>query len=52
MKRMEIKRMLSRYEAIKQRHEKRPDAKLAGILRDIEHRYHHETGEPIGSREG
>ncbi len=51
MKRTEIKGMLSRYEAIKRRHEKTPDARLAGILRDIEHRYYHETGEPIGHRE-
>lgn len=51
MKRSEIRKMVSQYTAVRQRHEKVPSAKLAGILRDIEHRYYHETGEPIGVRE-
>ena len=51
MKGSEIRKMVSQYTAVKQRHEKAPSAKLAGILRDIEHRYHHEAGESIGVRE-
>ncbi len=51
MKRSEIRKMVSQYATVRQRHKKAPGAKLAGILRDIEHRYHHETGEAIGVRE-
>jgi len=49
MKKSEFRRLVAKYKEIKTKHEKTQDNKLKEQLREIEHRYLHETGSPIVS---
>ena len=47
MKKSEFRRLVAKYEEIKTKYKKTPDNKLKEKLREIEHRYFHETGNYI-----
>ena len=51
MKNSELKRLISRYKEIKQKQKKKhvDSFKISEELKDIEHRYFHETGRTLKS---
>ena len=49
MKRSELRRLVAKYKEIKLKFSKTNDIKLKEHLKQIEHRYYHETGRTIRS---
>lgn len=44
MKKSELRRLVSEYNSLKSKLEKKYDHKIIKKLKEIEHRYYHETG--------
>jgi len=49
MKKSELRRLVAEYKEIKLRFSKLKDIKLKGKLKQLEHRYYHETGRTLKS---
>jgi hypothetical protein len=47
MKKSELRRLVAEYKKIKIKYTKTPNNKLKEKLKEIEHRYFHETGRPF-----
>ena len=49
MKKSELRKLIAQYKELKIKSRKRLDSKISEKLKEIEHRYYHETGEKLPS---
>ncbi len=49
MKKSELRKLVSEYNSLKSKLDKKNDQKIIKKLKELEHRYYHETGDVITS---